>query len=49
MLNVFNLNLPEYNPGENYGQMTMEYHGLPWKSMVIQPWSTMVDLATMFC
>ena len=30
-------------PGENDGQMTMEYHGLPWQSMVIQPWSTMVD------
>ena len=31
------------HPGENDGQMTMEYHGLPWQSMVIQPWSTMVD------
>ena len=35
--NVYN------NQGENDGYMTMVYHGLPWFSMVIQPWSTIVD------
>ena len=33
----------EWNPKSNDGQMPMEYRGLPWLSMVIQPWLTMVD------
>ena len=30
-------------PGENDDQMNMEYHELSWYSMVIQPWSILVD------
>ena len=47
-LDVFLMNIP----GENDGQMTMEYHGLPWSSMEVhghttmvnhgKPWSTMI-------
>ena len=30
------------SPGENDGQMTMEYHGLPWSTMVVHGHTTMV-------
>ena len=39
---VFTRFLPLY-PAENDGQMTMEYHGLPWSYNHGQPWLTMVD------
>ena len=30
-------------PGESDGQMTMEYHGLPWSTMVVHGHTTMVN------
>ena len=41
------------NPGENDGQMTMEYHGITWSTMVVHGHTTMVShgcsWSTTFC